>query len=52
MDTLARNERMSQMSGDIRKVLPALEAIYKDLHANPELSMQETRTAAIAASFI
>jgi hippurate hydrolase len=29
--------------------LPKLEALYKDLHAHPELSMQETRTADIAA---
>lgn len=30
-------------------LLPDLEAIYKDLHSHPELSMQETRTAGIAA---
>ena len=30
-------------------VLPELEALYKDLHAHPELSMQERRTAGIAA---
>src|SRR4051794_26536828 len=30
-------------------LLPALESVYKDLHAHPELSMQETRTAGIAA---
>lgn len=30
-------------------LLPELEALYKDVHAHPELSMQETRTAAIAA---
>ena len=29
--------------------LPDLEALYKDVHANPELSMQETRTAGLAA---
>ena len=29
--------------------LPDLEALYKDLHAHPELSMQETRTARVAA---
>src|SRR4051812_49769457 len=29
--------------------LPDLEAVYKDIHAHPELSLQETRTAAIAA---
>ena len=30
-------------------LLPDLEALYKDVHAHPELSMQETRTAGIAA---
>jgi len=30
-------------------LLPDLEALYKDIHAHPELSMQETRTADIAA---
>jgi hippurate hydrolase len=28
---------------------PSLEAIYKNLHANPELSFMETKTAAIVA---
>lgn len=28
------------------RLLPELEALYTDLHANPELSMQERRTAA------
>jgi amidohydrolase len=30
-------------------LLPDLESVYKDLHAHPELSMEETRTAGIAA---
>src|SRR3569833_2158921 len=30
-------------------LLPDLESLYKDIHAHPELSMQETRTAGIAA---
>lgn len=30
-------------------LLPDLEAVYKDIHTHPELSMQETRTAGIAA---
>jgi hippurate hydrolase len=30
-------------------LLPDLEKLYTDLHAHPELSMQETRTARIAA---
>jgi amidohydrolase len=34
----------------IRDLLPDLESVYTDLHAHPELSMQEKRTAGIAAS--
>lgn len=30
-------------------ILPEIEALYQDLHRYPELSMQETRTAAIVA---
>ena len=30
-------------------LLPNLEALYKDVHSHPELSMQETRTAGLAA---
>ncbi|HKT32514.1 MAG TPA: M20 family metallopeptidase [Gammaproteobacteria bacterium] len=30
-------------------LLPGLETLYKDVHSHPELSMQETRTAGIAA---
>src|SRR5688500_8897486 len=33
----------------IHDLLPVLERVYTDLHAHPELSMQETRTARIAA---
>ena len=31
------------------RLLPDLESLYKDVHAHPELSMQETRTAGLAA---
>src|SRR5690242_7976001 len=31
------------------ELLPDLEALYKDVHSHPELSMEETRTAGIAA---
>jgi amidohydrolase len=31
------------------ELLPELEALYKDVHSHPELSMQETRTAGLAA---
>ena len=33
-------------------LLGELEVIYKDLHANPELSMQEKRTAGTAAGWL
>jgi len=33
----------------LHNLLPELESVYKDIHAHPELSMQETRTAGIAA---
>lgn len=33
-------------------MLPSLEALYRDVHSHPELSMQETRTAALAADQI
>lgn len=33
----------------IRALLPDLESLYTDLHAHPELSMQEVRTAGMAA---
>ena len=29
----------------LNKLLPELEALYKEIHSHPELSMQETRTA-------
>ena len=37
---------------NIAAVLPELEAAYKDIHAHPELSMQETGTAGLAASHL
>jgi amidohydrolase len=47
------DERTSDTSAavlaNLADLLPELEAIYKDLHSHPELSMQETRTAAVAA---
>ncbi|MGH7994576.1 MAG: amidohydrolase, partial [Limisphaerales bacterium] len=34
----------------IKNLLPGLEALYKDIHAHPELSMEEKRTAGLAAA--
>jgi amidohydrolase len=48
MDKTTVNNATSVLTklGDL---LPGLESLYKDVHAHPELSMQETRTAGIAA---
>src|SRR3954468_1716064 len=40
---------MSALESELRKLLPDLERVYTDIHAHPELSMQETRTAGLAA---
>ena len=42
----------SSMLGDLRGLLPELEKLYTDVHAHPELSMQETRTAGLAAGHL
>lgn len=52
MDNQSRTACLSSMKADISTLLPELEAIYKDFHSHPELSMQETRTAGVAAAFI
>jgi hippurate hydrolase len=38
------------LRADIAKDMPGLVTIYRDLHANPELSGQEKRTSAILAA--
>src|SRR5918911_3248217 len=38
--------------GPSKDLLAELEAAYKDIHAHPELSMQEHRTAGIAAAWL
>ncbi len=39
----------SQLDQRIKGLLPELEDVYTDIHAHPELSMRETRTARLAA---
>ena len=39
----------STLGSRIQDLLPELERVYTDIHAHPELSMQETRTARVAA---
>jgi metal-dependent amidase/aminoacylase/carboxypeptidase family protein len=43
---------MKAVESELGKLLPDLERVYTDMHAHPELSMQETRTAAVAADRI
>src|SRR2546423_8477322 len=46
----AKNTNASDLVlSKLQNLLPDLEALYKDVHIHPELSMQETRTAGIAA---
>jgi len=49
-DRMPKNS--SALLAGLRELLPSLESIYKDIHAHPELSMQETRTAGIAADHL
>jgi amidohydrolase len=44
-----RDQTADRLTAVIAGLLPDLEPFYKDLHAHPELSMRETRTAALAA---
>lgn len=43
---LAGNAQAGELREDIAADMPGLIALYRDLHANPELSFQEHRTAA------
>src|SRR3954466_12354692 len=42
----------AKLDGPLEAMLPEMVEIYKDIHANPELSMQEKRTAQIAADYL
>jgi len=42
----------SALLANLPSLLPKLEALYKDFHAHPELSMQENRTADLAAKHL
>lgn len=46
---IARPTAVQPVLANLDGLLPELESLYKDIHAHPELSMQETRTAALAA---
>ena len=42
----------TEILASLATLLPELEGVYKDIHAHPELSMQEARTAGIAANHL
>ncbi|MBX9593058.1 MAG: hypothetical protein K2X46_01745, partial [Roseomonas sp.] len=44
----ALSDPSSTLLGSLPGLLPTLEALYKDVHAHPELSMHEIRTAGLA----
>src|SRR6202051_1012597 len=48
MNTTAANSPDPALR-DLDALLPDLAELYKDVHSHPELSMQETRTSALAA---
>lgn len=43
---------LPDLPGPSDELLARLSDVYKDIHANPELSMQEKRTAGIAANWL
>jgi hippurate hydrolase len=49
-ETISKNS--AGVLANLGDMLPRLESVYKDIHAHPELSMQETRTAGIAADHL
>lgn len=51
MSDKLRSSATSLPSG-LRDLLPQLEALYTDIHAHPELSMEEERTAGLAAKYL
>jgi amidohydrolase len=47
--TVGKSKSSNKLPSGVSDLLPDLEALYKDIHSHPELSMQEKRTAGIAA---
>ena len=45
-------ESAGRIAANLAAILPSIEAAYKDIHAHPELSMHENRTAGIAAKHL
>lgn len=45
-------QQAQSVLAQLNTLLPHLESVYKDIHSHPELSMQEHRTAGIAAEHL
>lgn len=52
MTTHEINDLNAGLDKAVEALLPELEELYKDIHRHPELSMQEKRTAGLAASYL
>jgi len=52
MATILLKNADKEVLSPLKSLLPTLEATYKDVHSHPELSMQEHRTADIAAKHL
>ena len=46
---MSEKAQVQNVLANLGTLLPDLESVYKDIHSHPELSMQENRTADIAA---
>ena len=44
-----KTQQAQNVLANLGTLIPDLESVYKDIHSHPELSMQENRTAGIAA---
>jgi len=49
---MSKKQEAQNVLAHLGRLLPDLESVYKDIHAHPELSMQENRTAGIAADHL
>jgi metal-dependent amidase/aminoacylase/carboxypeptidase family protein len=50
--TFMSEKKPAEILASLATLLPKLQAVFKDIHAYPELSTQETRTAGIAANHL
>jgi amidohydrolase len=49
---MVQGKKPTEIVVNLDEMLPELEALYKDIHTHPELSMLETRTAGLAADHL